>query len=58
VRGLEVDEANNPPQKTSIVKDNGFHPVWKDYNNPGANRFEFRIAGPDYCIFVFKVFDQ
>lgn len=54
IRGLDFDEANNQVYRTPVVKDNGFHPVWKDL---GGNKFEFKIAGPDYCIFVFKIFD-
>lgn len=49
VRGVEAD---NQVQKTSTIRDNGFHPVWNE------TLPEFQITCPDLALVMFQVIDE
>jgi len=56
VRGLAVDEKNNKMQKTQVVSNNAFHPVWETKTDQTG--FTFEIANPDFSYFVFTVMND
>ena len=53
VKGLEIDEKTNGKRETSVIDDNGFHPVWTQ-----KNKFQFQLACPELAQLVFKIYDK
>lgn len=52
IRGTDFDEENNKPQLTSIISDNGFHPLWN------SEAYEYNFACPELAMIIFRVMDS
>jgi len=51
VKGIEMDEYNNLPKRSNVVKDNGFNPIFNFI-------VDITIACPELAFIVVKVFDK
>jgi hypothetical protein len=51
VKGIGIDELNNPPMRSKVIKNNGFNPIFN-------YQVEFKLACPENTFLIIRVMDK